>query len=71
MQTEELAIVEGCIGWRVEEASQAGPALQLTLRCGPLYRLKLQVARAADASWQVGLQILLVPAGVRLCNLDL
>ena len=66
-QTEELSIVEGCLGWRVEEAAQAGPVLQLQLRCGPLYRLKLHLTRADDA-WQASLRTLLVPAGAVPCR---
>ena len=54
--------MEGCLGWRVEQASQAGPVLHLVLRCGPLYRLKLQLARQT-ASWKLAMQTLLVPAG--------
>ena len=62
-QTEELSIVEGCLGWRVEQASQAGPVLRLALRCGPLYRLNLQLTHK-EGAWQLSMQTSMVPAGM-------
>lgn len=59
LQVAMLDALKACVGWQCEGSGQ-----QLTLRCGPLFCVKLQVPSQADSHIQGSIQ--LTPTGMLL-----
>lgn len=63
-QVEELDILQGCLGWRLERVARGqADDSELVLRFGPLYRLQLLLRAQDPGTWVVHHQLELTRPG--------